>query len=148
MSTNRVTAKQVHGALQDLKVQLILAEMLTAADTWNVEEGSATYGRPWKLHRSRNNGLLPYYLAQQLGWSSGFLGDTAREALETVRGAQRMASAIAETRCEVWEHARSATLEQLAASGCVAASLTLSLMDDGFTYTDALAAATALAVSQ
>jgi len=143
MSTNRVTATQVHESLAWLRDDLAHAGMLAADDRWEVQEGSATNGRAWRVYLPSKH-TVNNCVMQQIGGAGGYLGDTARDALNCVQGARRVLRGVIDAR----DTAQRETLEHLAASGCVTASLTLSLMDDGFTYTDALAASSAFVVSQ
>jgi hypothetical protein len=138
--TTRITSKDVHAHLQYLKEELIDAGVFTIEARWDVQESSATYGRAWRVYVNEK-GRLPLPLASQLGGSSGYLGDTAKEALETIKGARRLLRAIVETR----EETERGIVEQLAALGIPVASLARGFMDSGLTFSESIAASVALA---
>ena len=138
--SNRVTSKHVHEHLQYLKEELVDAGVFTVDARWDVQEGSATYGRAWRVYVDQKS-CLPLPLSSQLGGASGYLGDTCKDALETVKGARRVLRAIVETR----EETQRAIIEQLAALGVPVASLTRGFMDGGLTFAESIAASVALA---
>lgn len=138
---SRVTSKHVHEQLDWLKQELLDAGMLTVKASWDVQAGSATYGRAWRVYVNDYHRSIPFSVTSQLGGGSGYLGDTAREAVETVRGARRVLRAIVETR----EETQRQIIEQLAALGVPVASLTRGFMDGGLTFAESIAASVALA---
>jgi hypothetical protein len=137
--TTRITSKHVHEQLDWLKQELIEAGVFSVDDTFGVQEGSATYGRAWRIWLDGHINL-PRSFANQLGGGSGYLGDTAREAVECVRGARRVLQAIVETRNETQRD----IVEQLAALGIPVASLARGFMDGGLTFAESIAASVAL----
>ena len=137
--TTRITSKHVHEQLDWLREELVDANMRTVDARWDVQEGSATYGRAWRVHVAYDS-RLPFHVANQLGGGSGYLGDTARDALETIKGARRILRAIIETR----EETQREIMDQLAALGVPVASLTRGFMDGGLTFAESIAASVAL----
>jgi hypothetical protein len=137
--SNRVTSKHVHEQLDWLKQELIEAGMFSVDDTFGVQEGSATYGRAWRIWLDGHINL-PHAFVNQLGGGSGYLGDTAREAVETVKGARRILRAIVETRKETQRE----IVDQLASLGIPVASLARGFMDGGLTFAESIAASVAL----
>ena len=135
----RVTSKDVRAQLEYLKEELIDAGLFTIESRWDVQESSATYGRAWRVYVDQKS-CLPFPLANQLGGGGGYLGDTAKEAVETVKGARRILRAIVETR----EETQRAIVEQLAALGVPVASLARGFMDGGLTFAESIAASVAL----
>jgi hypothetical protein len=136
----RITSKDVREHLQYLKEELVDAGVFTVDARWDVQEGSATYGRAWRVYVDQKS-RLPLALSSQLGGASGYLGDTTKDALETVKSARRLLRAIVETR----EETQRAIVEQLAALGVPVASLARGFMDSGLTFAESIAASVALA---
>jgi hypothetical protein len=139
--SNRVTAREVHDRIRELREELNASGLYSAALTWQVQESSATYGRAWRLFLT-TEAALPLQMRRQLGGGS-WLGNTNREALECLNALHYILRAIVETR----EETQRDMVELYAAQGVTAAVLTLELMRDGLPFADALAASSALTVT-
>jgi hypothetical protein len=139
--SNRVTARQVHDRIRDLRDELNASGLYPVDAQWHVQEGSATYGHAWRLHTSGTT-RMPLEMERQIGGGS-WLGNTNREALECVNSLHRILRAIVKTR----ETTQRDMLEIFAAQGVTSAALVLELMHDGMPFADAFAASSALTVA-
>jgi hypothetical protein len=139
--SNRVTAREVHEKIKQLREELNASGLYPSGVEWNVQESSATYGRAWRLNIGEG-GRLPLELHRVLGGSS-WLGNTNREALELVNSLLHVLWAIIETR----EETRRDMVEMFASQGVTSAALILELMRDGMNFADAFAASSALTVT-
>lgn len=139
----RVTAKNVIDQLCWLEGELFEAGLFIEGDYFDFQESSTTYGRAWRVFIN-STVELPTALVSQLGGGSSFVGDTSREAMASIQAARRIVRAIVETR----KANQRETLGQLASLGVPVASLACGFMDSGLTFSESIAASTALAVSR
>lgn len=83
-----VTVGDIREAVERLAPMLARAEIIPEGSTLALNEGSATYGRPWRLfYREPGEGgeqTIPLAPLDH-GWPDmGYLGWSKREALETI----------------------------------------------------------------